>query len=78
MHHVIFMSCLLAPTTDTLTGNPLPTTNILRLVPDLLLSVGFGPVLFPPRGALVMTPFIGCHFQSNVVFSSYTGKVYRN
>ena len=46
---VIFMSCLLAPSTDTASGTPLPSTRILRFVPDLALSVGFGPVLFFPK-----------------------------
>ena len=32
------MSCLLAPSTDTLIGTPLPSTNTLRLVPDFALS----------------------------------------
>ena len=36
---VIFMSCLLAPSTDTPSGTPLPSTRILRFVPDLALSV---------------------------------------
>src|SRR6188472_900759 len=46
---VIFMSCLLAPSTDTPSGTLLPSTRILRFVPDLALSVGFGPVLFSPK-----------------------------
>src|SRR5712691_3061526 len=68
---VIFMSCLLAPSTHTPSGTPLPSTRILRFVPDLALSVGFGPVLFSPRGAFVITPSIACHFQSIPVFLSY-------
>ena len=45
-------------------------TSILRTY--LLLSVGFGPVLFPPRGAFVITPSIACHFQSILLLSLYT------
>jgi hypothetical protein len=32
----------------------LPSTSMLCLVPDLDLSVGFGPVPFPPRDAFVI------------------------
>ncbi|AFU57847.1 hypothetical protein Ngar_c09050 [Candidatus Nitrososphaera gargensis Ga9.2] len=45
-----FMSCVLAPSTTTPMGTPLPSTRRLLLVPDLALSVGFGPVLFSPEG----------------------------
>src|SRR5262245_31563483 len=70
------MSCLLAPSTDTLIGTPLPSTNTLRLVPDLALSVGFAPVPFPPRGTFVITPSsIACHFQSIPVSLSYSNKL---
>ena len=42
----------------------------LRLVPDSLLSVGFGPGL-SPRGAFVIAPSIDCHFQLIPTFLSY-------
>jgi len=45
-----FMSCLLAPATVSPMGMPWPSTRRLRFVPDLRLSVGFGPVLFSPQG----------------------------
>ena len=45
-----FMSCRFAPETASPTGVPLPSTSMLLFVPDLALSVGFGPVLFPPEG----------------------------
>src|SRR5438132_8263773 len=40
-----FMSCLFAPATATARGIPFPSTRMLLFVPDLDLSVGFGPVL---------------------------------
>ena len=49
---VSFMSCLLAPATVSPMGMPWPSTRRLRFVPDLRLSVGFGPVLFSPKGGL--------------------------
>lgn len=47
------MSCRLVPSsTVTAIGTPLPSTSKLCFVPDLALSVGFGPVLFPPKRSL--------------------------
>ena len=46
------ISMLLIPSTHTPSGTPLPSTRILRFVPDLALSVGFGPVLFSPKRCL--------------------------
>ncbi len=51
---VIFMSCLLAPSTDTPSGTPLPSTRILRFVPDLALSVvGIWSCAFFPQEVLL-------------------------
>ena len=47
-----FMSFLFAPPTVTPRGIPFPSTSRLLFVPDFALSVGFGPVLFPPERRL--------------------------
>ena len=49
---VSFISCLFAPSTTSPTGMPLASTRRLRFVPDLRLSVGFGPVDFSPKRRL--------------------------
>jgi len=41
-----------APATTTASGTPLASVSKLRLVPPLALSVGLGPVFFPPEGRL--------------------------
>src|SRR5450759_451461 len=48
----IFMSCVFAPDTANPIGMPHPSTSMLLFVPDFALSVGFGPVLFPPERGL--------------------------
>src|ERR1700677_766039 len=41
-----------APATTTARGTPLASVSRLRLVPPLALSVGLGPVFFPPERRL--------------------------
>ena len=43
-------SCRLAPLTNTTNGMPRASTTICRLEPSLPLSVGLGPVCWPPGG----------------------------
>jgi len=57
-----FMSCRLAPSTAKAMGMPSPSVNKLRLVPDLPLSVGLGPVPFSPQRGLVYRPIHGLPF----------------
>ena len=55
--------------------NALSIYKKATFVPDLLLmSVGFGPVLFSPSGAFVIAPSIDCHFQLIPNFLSYNFK----
>ena len=68
---VIFMSCLLAPSTDTPSDTPLPSTRILRFVPDLALSVGFGPVLFSPKRRFCNHSIHSLPFPIDPSFLSY-------
>ena len=46
----IIESCRLAPLTKTTNGMPWASTMMCRLEPNLPLSVGFGPVSWPPGG----------------------------
>src|SRR5262249_26330400 len=46
----------LAPPTASPTGTPLPPARVLRLAPLLALSVGLGPVFFPPERRLGHAP----------------------
>lgn len=46
----IIESCRLAPLTRTTNGMPWASTMMWRLEPNLPLSVGFGPVSWPPGG----------------------------
>lgn len=46
----ILESCRLAPLTRTTNGMPRPSTMRCRLEPSLPLSVGLGPVSWPPGG----------------------------
>src|SRR5579883_670960 len=52
----ILKSLRLAPSTATPIGMPSPSTNRLRLTPNLPRSVGFLPVFFPPEGCLGHAP----------------------
>jgi hypothetical protein len=47
------------------------------LRPPLALSVGFGPVLGPPSGALVIAPSAARNDQSIPTFSSYSSSPWR-
>jgi hypothetical protein len=43
-------SCLFAPLTKITSGMPLASTTMCRLEPSLPLSIGLGPVSWPPGG----------------------------
>src|SRR3989475_2397747 len=49
----ILESCRFAPLTKITSGMPLASTTMCRLEPSLPLSVGFGPVSWPPGGLVL-------------------------
>jgi hypothetical protein len=68
-------SCIFAPVIVTDNGMPFWSTNTCRLVPDLPLSVGFGPTShFPPPKVLspICYQVINCHVHLMPLRSSYS------
>ena len=54
--------------------DPRSLAENLTLRPPLARSVGFGPVLGPPKGALVIAPSAASHAQSIPTTLSYSNR----
>src|SRR5947209_708110 len=67
-----FWSFTLAAAITAPSGPPSASTSTLFLVPFFPRSVGFLPVLSPPKRALPSIPSALCHFQSTAPSSSHS------
>jgi len=72
-----FMSWRLAPAIAATMGTPCPSVSTDRLTPAFPQSVGLGPVVFPPSGALVIAPSMLSQSQSMPFDSSMSIQVFR-
>lgn len=60
-----------APATASPSGIPADSVITLLFVPDLALSVGFGPLFPPPKGAFDIAPSMDSQFQPMPTSLSY-------
>src|ERR671914_2837537 len=66
-----FMSRVFADIMTTDIGMPRWSVRTRRLVPNLPLPVGFGPIMSPPKGAFTDTLSSDCHVHLMPLRSSY-------